>query len=436
MVSAHMTAADARARIGAVVLTLATVVVLGLRAAPGDGTLGVAGRSNANVTLAAAGSFVAVAWSAAAPDGPTDIYAAVSRDAGTTFSAPSRVNSTAGEANVNGEQPPRIVLLPRSTGAPSLVVVWTAKGPAGTRLLSARSEDAGRTFSPSAGVAGTDAPGNRGWESAAADARGRILTLWLDHRAHAKAPAPTGAQATPHAGHDHAADKKDGVAMAQLSQLYLATLGDAGSPRALTPGVCYCCKTAIATAGDDIYAAWRHVYPGNLRDIAFTVSRDGGRTFAPPLRVSEDKWALDGCPDDGPAMAIDSKNRIHIVWPTLVTDAKGTPSIGLFYARSDDGRSFTPREPIPTEGVAHHPQIAIDARGRVSLAWDELAGGSRRAVFARAVEQQGRPRIERYPSDEPAPGIYPALTSTTRGMLAAWTTGTGTESRIQLRRIE
>jgi len=27
------------------------------------------------------------------------------------------------------------------------------------------------------------------------------------------------------------------------------------------------------------FAAWRHVYPGNIRDIAFTVSRDGGRTL-------------------------------------------------------------------------------------------------------------------------------------------------------------
>ena len=32
--------------------------------------------------------------------------------------------------------------------------------------------------------------------------------------------------------------------------------------------VCFCCKTAIATAGEHVYAAWRHIYPGSLRDIA------------------------------------------------------------------------------------------------------------------------------------------------------------------------
>ena len=71
-------------------------------------------------------------------------------------------------------------------------------------------------------------------------------------------------------------------------------------------GVCYCCKVAMATAADGaIIAAWRHVYAGNIRDIAFTISRDGGRTFAAPQRLSEDRWQLAGCPDDGPALAVD-----------------------------------------------------------------------------------------------------------------------------------
>src|ERR1700710_3157521 len=94
-------------------------------------------------------------------------------------------------------------------------------------------------------------------------------------------------------------------------------------------GVCYCCKTSLVT-GDDgsLYAAWRHVYPGNIRDIAFTVSRDSGRTFADPVRVSDDRWVLDGCPENGPAMAIDGRNRVHIVWPTLVSGstAGGEPT--------------------------------------------------------------------------------------------------------------
>ena len=104
--------------------------------------------------------------------------------------------------------------------------------------------------------------------------------------------------------------------MAQRSKLYLAALDRSAPPHAVTGGVCYCCKTALA-AGDDgsLHMAWRHVSPGSIRDIAFTSSRDGGRTFAAPIRVSEDKWELEGCPDDGPAMAVDHQNHVHIIWP-------------------------------------------------------------------------------------------------------------------------
>jgi hypothetical protein len=41
------------------------------------------------------GRFVAVVWGAAAPDGATDLYAAVSRDDGQTFGSPRLVNDAA-----------------------------------------------------------------------------------------------------------------------------------------------------------------------------------------------------------------------------------------------------------------------------------------------------------------------------------------------------
>jgi hypothetical protein len=67
---------------------------------------------------------------------------------------------------------------------------------------------------------------------------------------------------------------------AQKSKLYFATSDGALAPRAITGGVCYCCKTAIATGPNNaVYLAWRHVYPGDVRDIAFAASHDcGGRS--------------------------------------------------------------------------------------------------------------------------------------------------------------
>ena len=152
--------------------------------------------------------------------------------------------------------------------------------------------------------------------------------------------------------------RTDGVARAQLSKLFFGRLSSPGSARALTGGVCYCCKTAIATGSDgSIHAAWRHVYPGNIRDIAFTMSADGGRSFTPPVRVSEDRWVLDGCPENGPAIAVDASRRIHVVWPTLIPGRTPTsePTLGLFYARHGTGVSSRPVS-------AFQPKACLDIR--------------------------------------------------------------------------
>jgi hypothetical protein len=402
---------------------LAAGLTIGLKGSAGvEGvTLEVAGRSSANVSLAAHGAFVAAAWSASEPKGTTDVFAAVSHDSGKTFSTPTRVNSTAGDARVNGEQPPRVALLPRASRTPAMTVVWTSRNSVGNTLLWARSEDGGRTFSPSTLVPGGEAAGNRGWQSVAVDANGAVRVLWLDHRELASKSGGTSGGHVHHAGHDPGKSTRDAAASAERSKLYFATVGDADSARMLLGGVCYCCKTALASASDQtIYAAWRHVYAGNLRDIAFAASRDRGRTFDRPVRVSEDKWALDGCPDDGPAMTVDESGGVHLVWPTLVTDgAAGQPSIGLFHASSRDGRTFGARRRLPTEGVPHHPQASI-ARGVLYFAWDEMKGGSRQVVVAHGRSSEADTRFQRVVVSGAAAGVYPSLAPIDGGVVVAW----------------
>jgi hypothetical protein len=401
-------------------------------------TVDVAGRSNEFATLAADGEFVALTWAGSKAGAGTNIYAAVSRNGGVTFSAPVRVNSTEGEAQVNGEQPPRVVLVRTAAGSREIVVVWTAKGSAGTRLVTGRSTDDGRTFSKVATVPGSDAPGNRGWESIAAGGSGGVVALWLDHRDTVKAGAAMPAHVhgsgapMPAAAAGAAADP---TAKAQLSQLYFGSLDGTVAPRSIARGVCYCCKTAVLADGDAIYAAWRHVYPGSRRDIAFTVSRDGGRSFAAPLRVSEDHWSLDGCPENGPTLAVDARHRVHVVWPTLVQE-KGRSSLRLFHAMSSDGQRFTPRAALPTSGAAYHPQAAIAADGSLLVVWDEVVSGVRQVKFARARLDTGTVRFEaRTLTTSAAPGLYPAIATTTAGSLVAWTSRTGDRSRILVLRV-
>jgi len=153
--------------------------------------------------------------------------------------------------------------------------------------------------------------------------------------------------------------------------------------------VCFCCKTAVATAGEHVYSAWRHIYPGSLRDIAVARSNDNGVTFGAPIRVSEDGWKIDACPDDGPAMVADGHAGIHIAWPTLV--AGDTPRKGIFYSTLS-GDVFTPRIRLDSGGSdPAHPQIASDEHTNTVVVWDERAGETRRVVFRPVSDNVAQP---------------------------------------------
>jgi hypothetical protein len=425
-------------RVAAVALiALVATAVLALHGvAPAGGSspvvsLGVQGRSNTAPWVAADGAFVAVAWGASTPG--SDVFVATSRDAGRTFGAPVQVNTVPGEARLSGELAPRVALAPAAGGAdPEISVLWTARGEA-TAVKMARSRDGGRTFAAPVALQSPGAPGDRGWAALAVDRQGTAHAIWLDHRG--MAAGRVGGHT--HAGH-HAVPGEDGVAMALKSGLYYATSNESGShERQIANGVCYCCKTALAVSGDGaLYAAWRHVYPGSFRDMALSVSRDGGRSFSAPARVSEDGWSIDGCPDDGPAIAVDGGGTVHIVWPTVVGGP--APEGALFHASTRDGLTFTPRTRIPTLGGPQplHPQVAIDRTGRIVVAWDELIEG-RRVAAARELRLRPHQAVEFRPAvilSSDGPAMYPVLAATRAGVLAVWTTG-GEPSAIRARVI-
>jgi hypothetical protein len=221
--------------------------------------------------------------------------------------------------------------------------------------------------------------------------------------------------------------------MAQKSALYYASASAAGvRERSLFNGVCYCCKTAMAIGPDGaIYTAWRHVFEGNFRDIAFSASRDGGATFSPMLRVNQDGWQINGCPDDGPAIAVDANSVVHLAWPTVSNEA-GV----ILYATSRDGKSFSKPVQVPTFGSpkASHPQIAIDGSGRVVIGWDEVHDGARGAGLIQV--NVGKESVAfAAPQHLGQATMYPVMAAAEDGLVAAWTAGTADQSVIKVRRI-
>jgi hypothetical protein len=388
-------------------------------------TLRVEGRSTATPWVAAADRFVVVAFGGTT-DGRTDVFVAVSRDAGRTFAAPVQVNTVSGEARLGGELPPRIALRARLNADPEIVVVWTTRAEL-TEVKLARSSNGGLSFSAPVTLQAAGAAGDRGWPALTLDPRGTAHVIWLDHR---------GLAAARTAGtHQHkSAGDADG-AMAKQSGLYYRAHGAVDAPeRELTAGVCYCCKTAFAaTANGGLFAAWRHVYARNMRDIALSMSSDGGRSFSTPVRVSEDRWQLNGCPDDGPAIAAEANGIVHIVWPTVVQGPE--PEGALFYSSTRDGRTFTPRLRVPTLGSPKpsHPQVMVQ-NGRVIIAWDEMLQGTRMAAVREVVWTNGEAAFGEVTMLQPeGSSMYPVGAVTSDGPVIAWTSGSQGQSVVRVR---
>jgi hypothetical protein len=390
--------------------------------APPPIALAVDGRSNAAVSVAAFGHTVAAVWTAST-ESASDIYLSVSTDGGATFGAPARVNDIEGDARASGEQAARVAVGMGNT----IHVAWPARRDGVSVIRYAGSKDGGRTFSPAVTVAGAKATGARGWHAMTLGYDGGVHLVWLDGRN--AAPMPAGS------GHQHG--KTTGAKPARVpggprQDIFHASWKGAGerSEQLVQAGVCFCCKTAVATAGEHVYAAWRHIYPGSLRDIAVARSTDNGATFGPPIRVSEDGWKIDACPDDGPSMVADGHGGIHIVWPTLV--AGDTPRKGIFYA-SLTGDAFTPRVRLDAGDTdPAHPQIASDIHTTTAAVWDERVGDTRRIVFRPIADGVAQP-AQMFSGD----GVsYPVVAAPEGFWVVLWTAqGSDGRSVIEGRRI-
>ena len=138
-------------------------------------------------------------------------------------------------------------------------------------------------------------------------------------------------------------------------------------------------------------------------------------------------------------MSVDADKRIHIVWPTLVPGATAAsePTLALFYATSTDGRRFTARQRLPTQGVPRHPQLAVGPGGALIIAWDEQAGGTRRIAVARGTAAAaGAVRFVRQQiTDGGTRAEYPAIASADDGAIVVWTSGPAGQTVLRTQRL-
>ena len=261
----------------------------------------------------------------------------------------TRVNPQAGKATAWRGDPPSVVV-----GANKTVYIgWTARvetdeGTANDLYLSV-SRDGGKSFNAPVKVNDDTLPAVHGMHALMVDKNNNIYFSWLDERY------------LKHENHEHHKKTEDKTDAAQTQphhkmemnrEVYFTVSKDGGKTFAankkLAGDACPCCKTSIIAAPDGrIYVSWRQVLPNNYRHIAVASSSDGGKTFAAPMIVSDDKWQIEGCPVSGAALAVGANNTLKVVWYSAGEAGK----TGLYWAESKDGgATFSPRR-LLYEGV-------------------------------------------------------------------------------------
>ena len=151
---------------------------------------------------------------------------------------------------------------------------------------------------------------------------------------------------------------------------------------------CVCCRLDSAAGPSETVALiWRKVFPGDIRDMVLSTSRDGGRSFGPASLVSADRWHITACPHRGGSVGMDGRGRIYATWYT--EGAEGRPD--LYFATSEDGRTFGSKRRLHTSptSIPDHVRMAVQRDGRAVIVWEE-ATAVRRRILLRYTTDGGR----------------------------------------------
>ncbi|HTF30199.1 MAG TPA: sialidase family protein, partial [Flavitalea sp.] len=100
--------------------------------------------------------------------------------------------------------------------------------------------------------------------------------------------------------------------------------------RLISQPCCQCCRTDLFVDNKGfIHTLYRGIIQDSIRDMVHSVSKDGGKAFAKPVRISDDNWVINGCPHTGPSMT-ETNTGLAFAWFT------GGKNKGCYFSGSKD----------------------------------------------------------------------------------------------------
>jgi hypothetical protein len=295
-----------------------------------------------------------------------EIFFASSRDGGSTFSEPINLSNSPGgdgKGRINRDiwHNGSLDLVAAADG--TLYAAWTEYDGA---LWLSRSIDGGLSFSRAQRIAGGANAKPARAPSLAAGAGRTVYLAWTT-------------------GEDNAADIRvarstDGGISFDAQHVVAPSKGYSDAP-----------KLAVDPAGRlHLVYAESSAGPFDRYHIRYTRSTDGGRTFEAPREIS--RPARESVESAGfPALDIDSKGRLYVIWELYHAHRERPRGLGLAFSQ-DGGNSFTQPALVPgsidpaggTNG-SHQgllmKKLAVGDAGVVAIVNSSLKQGERSRVW-------------------------------------------------------
>lgn len=316
-----------------------------------------------------------------------------STDSGATFTAPINLSNTSG-FSFN----PRIAV----GSAGNVSVVWEDDTPGNTVIMFSHSTNSGANFTAAVNLSNDTA--DSGSQQIAADTAGNIYVVWehdslnlgiffsrsTDGGNTFSAPAVLSTNASGSFSPQIAMGLNGNLGVvweddtAVTSDISFSHSSDYGATFSISESLSlHTGNSMSAQIGIDLNGntdvVWANNSPGNF-DIFFSRSSDGGATFSSPKNISNSAGL-----SQNPQLGIDAKGNINVAWQD---NTPQNPSLDIYFARSSDGgvTFSSPLNVSNNSGFSQNAFLAIDAGANINLAWEDGTPGNDDIFFSRSTD--------------------------------------------------
>jgi len=203
-----------------------------------------------------------------------------------------------------------------------------------------QSNDSGKHWSIENKLHSDSTKTEHGFVSLAPSNSDSFFVTWLDGRN------------TKSTGHDHAHEANGGAMQIRVAEILRN--GDKRNEFELDSRTCDCCQTSTVFSEEGPIVVWRDRSDQEIRDIYYSKLKDGN--WSKPKPVYQDNWKINGCPVNGPKVAVNG-GSVAVAW---FTAAENIPKVKLAFSKNGGAQFLDPIEMNLEKAIGRVDLLMVD----------------------------------------------------------------------------